>query len=261
MQTAFNKKLAENYTSPTQKVRVLSENWVQSQVYCPNCGRLTIEKYGNGRPVADFYCPTCGEDYELKSKKTAFGVKIVDGAYRTMIARLRENHNPNLFLLNYNWSTLEVLNLLVVPKHFFIPNIIEQRPPLSPTVRRARWIGCNILLEGIPQSGRIYLVKNRVVELKDIVLAGWRRTLFLRDEKDQKAKGWLMDIMGCIDKLSQHEFNLADIYKSEPELSKKHPVNRHIKAKIRQQLQVLRDNGYLEFTSRGNYRLTQNYGN
>ena len=40
------------------------------------------------------------------------------------------------------------------------------------------------------------------------------------------------------------------------ELSKKHPDNRHIKDKIRQQLQVLRDKGYLEFSSRGNYRLT-----
>jgi len=69
METVFNKALAEKYTSPSQKVRVLSEEWVQSQVYCPNCGQKTIEKYGNGRPVADFFCPTCGEDYELKSKK------------------------------------------------------------------------------------------------------------------------------------------------------------------------------------------------
>jgi len=37
-------------------------------------------------------------------------VKIVDGAYGTMIERLRANHNPNLFLLNYNWGTFEVLN-------------------------------------------------------------------------------------------------------------------------------------------------------
>ncbi len=255
MQTIFNRIVAEKYTSPTQKVRVLSENWVQSQVYCPNCGNLSIDKYNNGRPVADFYCPTCGEDYELKSKKTAFGMKIVDGAYSTMIERLRASHNPNLFLLSYNWSTLEVLNLLVVPKHFFIPSIIEQRLPLSPTARRAGWTGCNIILERIPQSGRIHLIKNRFVEPKDVVLAGWQKTLFLRDEKDQKAKGWLIDIMGCIDKLLQHEFTLNDIYKFEPELRNKYPDNSHIKEKIRQQLQVLRDKGYLEFSGRGSYRL------
>ena len=39
-------------------------------------------------------------------------------------------------------------------------------------------------------------------------------------------------------------------------LSKKHPDNHHIKPKIRQQLQFLRDKGYLEFVERGRYRLT-----
>jgi type II restriction enzyme len=255
MQTQFNSELTSNYKNPCQIIRVLSENWVQSEVYCPNCGQSAIKKHANNQPVGDFYCPKCSEDYELKSKKTAFGAKIVDGAYRTMIEQLRASHNPNLFLLNYNCDTLRVLNLLVVPKHFFIPNIIEQRHPLSATARRAGWTGCNILLDGIPQSGRIYLIKNQVVEPKDVVLSGWQRTLFLRDEHDQKAKGWLLDVMACIDKISQTEFSLPDIYKFEPELSKKHPDNRYIKDKIRQQLQMLRDKGYLEFIRRGHYRV------
>ena len=38
---------------------------------------------------------------------------------------------------------------------------------------------------------------------------------------------------------------------------KLHPDNRHVRDKIRQQLQVLRDHGYLEFVSRGSYRLRQ----
>ena len=70
-----------------------------------------------------------------------------------------------------------------------------------------------------------------------------------------KAKGWLLDIMMCVDKLGRKDFSLDDVYTFEKELNKKHPDNRHIKDKIRQQLQVLRDKGYLEFTSRGNYRL------
>lgn len=261
MQTVFDKTAAEKYSSPSQKIRVLSEKWVQTQVYCPNCGRQTIEKYANGKPVSDFYCPSCGEDYELKSKKDAFGLKIVDGAYGTMIERLNESNNPNLFLLNYDWDTLEVLNLMVVPKHFFVPNIIEKRRPLSPTARRANWTGCNILLSGIPQSGRIFLIKNRIIEPKPAVLASWQRTLFLRDSKDIKAKGWLMDMMVCIEKLDKHEFTLADMYNFENELSIKHPENLHVRDKIRQQLQILRDKGYLEFIGRGNYRLTTNNGN
>ena len=38
--------------------------------------------------------------------------------------------------------------------------------------------------------------------------------------------------------------------------SEKHPENKHVKDKIRQQLQFLRDKGYLKFLDRGKYRLT-----
>ena len=37
--------------------------------------------------------------------------------------------------------------------------------------------------------------------------------------------------------------------------SELHPENNHVKPKIRQQLQVLRDAGVLEFVSRGKYRV------
>ena len=97
MNLSFETKLADKYTSQSQKIRVLTEQWVDNQVYCPNCGNLEINKYGNNRPVADFFCSNCREDYELKSKKEAVGTKIVDGAYRTMIERLQDSHNPNLF--------------------------------------------------------------------------------------------------------------------------------------------------------------------
>jgi len=35
----------------------------------------------------------------------------------------------------------------------------------------------------------------------------------------------------------------------------KHPDNHHIKAKIRQQLQFLRDKGYLQFFGSGKYKV------
>ena len=42
----------------------------------------------------------------------------------------------------------------MVPKHFFVPDIIEKRKPLAETARRAGWIGCNIVLKNIPNEGR-----------------------------------------------------------------------------------------------------------
>lgn len=256
MNLSLESKLADGYKNQSQKTRVLTEQWVNKSIFCPNCGRLDMDKYPNNQPVADFYCSNCKEDFELKSKQDGIGIKIMDGAYRTMIERLRSANNPNFFLLNYNLQSLEVLNFLVIPKHFFIPKIIEKRKPLASTARRAGWIGCNIILESIPQTGKIFFVKNKIVEPKNKVLAKWQKTLFLREEKEVSAKGWLLDTMRVIEKLGKREFTLDNIYAFESELSKLHPDNRHIKDKIRQQLQALRDKGYLKFTSRGHYHLT-----
>ncbi len=255
MKLVFDESLAVDYKSQSQKARVLTENWVDSQIFCPNCGRLDIDKYPNNQPVADFYCSNCKEEYELKSKQGTIGTKIVDGAYRTMLERLTSSNNPNFFFLNYDLANFEVTNFLVIPKHFFIPEIIEKRKPLSITARRAGWVGCNILLRGIPETGKIFFVKNGLIEPKEKVVLEWKKTLFLREEKETSAKGWLLDIMRFIDKLGKQEFTLDDIYAFESKLSRLHPENKHIKDKIRQQLQFLRDKKYLDFMGSGIYRL------
>lgn len=250
----FDQNLAEQYKSPSQKIRVLTENWVDEEIFCPSCGH-NISKFGSNRPVADFYCPYCNEEYELKSKKDGVGNKIVNGAYATMIKRLEGSNNPNFFLLNYAPNNLAVLNFFVIPKYFFVPEIIEKRAPLSKRARRAGWIGCNIILQNIPLSGKIFYIKNKLWNSKKDILGKWQKTLFLQNENDLNAKGWILDIMQCIDKLNTKEFTLEDVYKFESFLQLKHPNNKHIKDKIRQQLQLLRDKGYLQFIGRGRYKL------
>lgn len=256
MNLTFDKQFATKYKSASQRARVLTEHWVDKSVFCPNCGNLDIDKYPNNQPVADFFCSNCREDYELKSKQDGVRTKILDGAYRTKMERLRSNSNPNLFVLNYNLQNLCVLNFFVIPKHFFVPEIIEKRKPLAAHARRAGWIGSNILLQKIPQVGKIFLVKQQRVESKEKVLAEWEKTLFLREEKEITARGWLLDVMRCIEKVGRCAFTLDDVYAFEDELLVLHPENKHIKDKIRQQLQVLRDKGYLDFMSRGYYHLT-----
>lgn len=255
MQLTFDTRLADGYTSQSQRARVLTEAWVDEVIFCPNCGRVNVDKYPNNQPVADFHCLHCNEEYELKSKEGSIGSKIVDGAYSTMLERLTSSNNPNFFLLGYDLSDFSVTNFLVIPKHFFVPEIIEKRKPLTLTARRAGWIGCNIMLSGIPQSGKIFFVRDRLIEPKEKVLAEWKRTLFLREEKEISAKGWLLDVMRCVERLGKREFVINDMYAFVDELSRLHPDNKHVEDKIRQQLQVLRDKGYVEFISRGVYRL------
>lgn len=255
MKLTFDEQLAAKYKSASQRARVLTEHWVDESIFCPNCGRLDIDRYPNNQPVADFFCSNCKEDYELKSKQNSVGTKILDGAYRTKMERLQSSSNPNLFVLNYHLENLSVLNFFVIPKHFFVPEIIEKRKPLATTARRAGWVGCNILLQSIPQTGKIFFVRSGQIEPKEKVLAEWKKTLFLREEREVSAKGWLLDTMRSIEKLGKRRFTLDDLYTFEKELSKLHPENKHIKDKIRQQLQILRDKGYLDFVSRGYYRL------
>jgi type II restriction enzyme len=243
------------YESGSQSARVWTEHWVQKWLFCPSCGNAKLDKFPNNRPAADFHCTTCKEEYELKSQKNKFGVRVLDGAYRTMRERVVASNNPNFLLLNYSLADFGVTNLFVIPKHFFVPKILEKRKPLSITARRAGWTGCNILLNQIPESGKIFFVRDRQLRPKDAVLAQWQKTLFLRDEKPQ-AKGWLLDVMKCVESIGKREFELDDVYAFEERLSQTYPDNKNVRPKIRQQLQYLRDKGYLEFVSRGYYRLT-----
>lgn len=254
MKLNLRSDLSSYYSSNSQKIRVLTESWVNEHIYCPNCG-TNLNEYENNRPVADFYCFKCCEDYELKSKKNSFGKKIVDGAYSTMIERLKSDSNPNFFFLNYEKESYDISNFIVIPKHFFTPEIIEKRKPLSPTARRAGWVGCNILLDTIPKSGKIFYIKDNQLQSKDKILEDWNRTSFLKQTMNLDSKGWLLDVLGCIENLDKKYFSLNDLYQFEKILKIKHPQNNNIEAKIRQQLQILRDNHYLKFESRGKYKI------
>lgn len=242
------------YSSGTQKARAWTEAWVGAWAYCPHCGNATMSQFPNNSPLADFLCTSCSEEFELKSQKGKFGASVADGAYKTKCERLAANNNPNLLLMNYDVKSLSVVNLLIVPKHFFVRDIIEERKPLAPTARRAGWIGSKIRLDRVPESGKIHIVKGGVVRPKDLVLEEWQKTLFLRSES-LEARGWLLDVMKCVESLGKRDFTLEEVYAFERHLGDLYPGNQNVRPKIRQQLQYLRDRGYVEFVARGHYRL------
>ncbi len=254
MDLFLDTNLADNYKNSSQIARVLTENWVEKNSYCPNCGKPYLTKFENNKPVADFYCSSCSEQFELKSKKSIkIGTKIVDGAYSTMIDRINSNKNPNFFFLTYNKVNWKINNFLIIPKYYFTSDIIIKRKPLKDTARRAGWVGCHINIGKIPENGRIFIVRNSEIIAKETVQHKWNTTKFL-SSKSLKSKGWILDVMNCIDSISQETFTLNEIYKFEKFLHRKHPNNNFIKDKIRQQLQLLRDKGLLEFEGKGVYK-------
>ena len=252
MDLHFNKELIKGYTSNSQIARVLTESWVKQNSYCPSCGEKPLNDYENNRPVADFYCTKCLEEFELKSKSGKLGTSITDGAYDTMIQRITSDTNPNFFFLTYS-KELKVDNFLIIPKQFFTPEIIIKRKPLSETARRAGWTGCNIDISKVSELGKIFLVEKSKIIQPDVVQIAFSKTTFLRN-KSVEAKGWILDILNCIEKIPNKDFTLTDIYKFETELKVKYPNNNFIKDKIRQQLQFLRDRGIIEFNGRGTYK-------
>lgn len=254
MNLSFDLINIKDYKSKSQRARVLTENWMEHNMYCPVCGKLVLKHYQANRPVADFFCEKCQSEYELKSqeKEKISSLSVIpDGCYDTMIQRINSSNNPNLFIMtHYNQK---VNNLIFIPKFFFTPEIIIKRPPLKESARRAGWVRCNINISAVPSDAKISIISDgKLTSIQRVVLS-YNRLLSLRTDKLQN-RGWLMDTMACIDLIHSESFSLKDVYKFENMLKIKHPTNNHVKDKLRQQLQILRDNGFIEFTSRGNYK-------
>ena len=252
MNLFFNTTLSAGYKSKAQIIRVLSESWATENVFCPCCGNSRLTKLGNNEPVADMRCDKCEEIFELKSAKGKLGKKIPDGAYETMIQRINSLTNPELFVLQYT-PEYEVTDLTLIPKFFFVPSIIEKRKPLPTTARRHGWVGCNILYSDIPKQGKIPVIQNKNVVDKEIVVKKFT-TVKQFQTNNIETRGWLFDVLNCVNSIRSDTFTLKEMYGFVDVLQELHQDNHNIEAKIRQQLQLLRDKGFIEFLGGGVYR-------
>lgn len=69
-----------------------------------------------------------------------------------------------------------------------------------------------------------------------------------------RQRGWAASLLNLLRQLPDNRFSLNDAYIFESVLAELYPGNRHVRPKIRQQLQVLRDAGIIMFEARGQYR-------
>ena len=164
-----------------------------------------------------------------------------------------EDRTPNLFVLYYDLSTWSVRTVILIPRFAFALSTLECRKPLAPTARRAGWVGCNILLNKIPQDARILVVNDCTpCPPSDVRAAYWR--LRPLEQLEVEKRGWSLDVLQVVRSLGKREFTLGDVYSHAETLARLHPHNAHVRDKIRQQLQVLRDLGFLSFLGSGFYR-------
>ena len=119
---------------------------------------------------------------------------------------------------------------------------------------RAGYAGCYFVLNRIPPDARIPIIQNASPVSSSQVREAYNKIRSLETINVEK-RGWTLDVLQVVQSLGKMEFTLADVYAHTRDLAKLHPKNAHIPDKIRQQLQVLRDLGLLEFLTPGSYRL------
>ena len=252
MQLLMPSESGLSYRSAAQRARLASEAWGEANLYCCNCDCLSLRPCAPNSEAIDFTCPTCAATFQLKSQRTRLSGRIVDAAYGAMCRAIIENRTPNLVALHYDADTWRVRNALLVPRFTFSLSVIEERKPLASTARRAGWVGCNILLDRIPNDAKIPLIEEGVVAQ---VASVRRRYALLRplEALNAEARGWTLDVLRVVRSIGVKRFDIADVYAHEVELQGLHSGNFHVRAKIRQQLQRLRDLGFLTFLGNGKY--------
>jgi len=254
MRTIIDVTPGDAYKSRSQIARVCSENWAEENLYCGACSSDSLLRMPNNERAVDFRCGTCEGAYQLKSG-AKLGNRIVDAAYGTMIAAIRSDRVPNLVYLHYS-REWHVQNVVLIPSFFFAESAIHARSPLSPTAKRAGWVGCEIMLDRIAPEGKLWMVQGGIVREKAAVRRSYEAVRPLAN-LSANLRGWALDVFTVVRKLGTEEFTLDQVYGYEEFLGVLHPENNNLRAKIRQQLQVLRDAGLLTFGAPGQYSLTK----
>jgi len=184
-----------------------------------------------------------------------FEGKVRDAEYHTFLRSIEQRTNPNQVLMHYDKPRLLVVDLEVIPRFFFTASCVIPSKPTKPKSRGKPWQGCSISLEMVPEDGHVEIVRNERIENPQQVHEKYTRAAKLLVRKTLEGRGWTTDVLRCVRDLRKSSFTLQEVYAFTDELQRLHPENRNVHPKIRQQLQILRDNGMLKFLGAGRYEL------
>ncbi len=106
--------------------------------------------------------------------------------------------------------------------------MVEERKPTWPKGRSAPWVGCNIVVGKAPETGRVWLLRERQRVPKADVLHAWDRARPSRALAPD-ARGWLYAVLKVVEALGRPEVTLDDVYAAEPAFAAQFPANRHVR--------------------------------
>lgn len=249
-----NLSLGDRYTRNAQRARVITEAWFAAEGYCLHCDSKKVEQTKPGTIARDFICPRCRQPYELKAAAKAHTHIVQDGGFDAMMRRIRAEEAPALMLMHYS-PEWRVQKLVAIHPVFLTPAVVRKRrrPHIRPRTGQKYWM-CDLNLTVIPPDGKIVVVDG-VARPQDEARKAFRASMRFA-EIPVKNRGWTALVLAKVRMIGKAEFTLADVYAHEEAMHAVYPENSHVKDKIRQQLQVLRNLGYIEFlTKRGEYRI------
>lgn len=110
-----------------------------------------------------------------------------------------------------------------------------------------------IKFDKVPEQGKIAIVSDGQICNATLVAEKLEKSGRLVIHNIDN-RGWILDILQCVNAIPNQCFSLNEVYVFEAMLQAKHPQNQNVKPKIRQQLQILRDRGFIEFLGNGYYR-------
>jgi type II restriction enzyme len=254
----------------SQSARVAAESWGEQNLYCPNCASLKLHRMAQHTQPNDFACPTCSSRFQLKGQKSRLGKTLASGAYDALKQSLQRDDTPSFYFLHYEPATWTVRNLLLVP-HFAIPP--------SALVKRKGTAGCHLALDRIPVDARIAIVTT----IKSSTTGDTECVMISRPEEVRekfhrlkpfsdipaKQRALALDVLNIVRRIAgqggsldggaggvrRTAFTNAEVYAFERELASLHPGSRPLRDKIRRQLGVLRDTGFLAQPERGVWKL------
>lgn len=249
-----NLSLGDRYARNAQRARVITEAWFAAEGYCLHCDSNELEQTTPGTIARDFICIRCNQPYELKAASKTHTSVVQDGGFNAMMRRIQAEEAPALMLMNYS-PEWRVRKLVAIHPVFLTPTVVRKRrkPHIRPGTGQQYWM-CDLNLNVIPADGKIVLVDGIARPQRDVRKEFRESMRFAEIPLDKR--GWTALVLAFVRKIGKEEFSLTDVYAHEERMHAVYPENSHVRDKIRQQLQVLRDLGYIEFlTKRGEYRM------
>ena len=223
-------------------IRDLCENWFLDNVFCPNCGYEKLNKTPSS--ASTFCCSACQNKFLLtyREEKDESQLSVeLPFSYNKIISQIESALIPDTFVLFFN-EYCDVTRLFLVHKKFITTDAIIQKGNV-PFLALDKILGLGII--------RFFQYEEDLDGSE--ILAAYQNAK-LAEEESAEFNGWVKDVYLCIVKIGKEEFELNDVYRYVDYLKQKHVNNNTIEAKIRQQLQVLRKRGYLEFLGHGRFR-------